>query len=94
MTSLITLSAYAGRVVVVILCVCVCVCVFICYHKVCYTSCLYVKNKVKVFIVAFTENASVKSSGIICQSLLLFSFPNELPMDNNGSFSIKLVCNL
>ena len=34
---------------------------------------------------AFAENASFKSSGVICQSPLPSSFPDELPMDKTDS---------
>ena len=47
--------------------------------------------------MAFAENASFKHSDVICQSPLLSSLPDKLPMDktdSDGFFSIvtKLVC--
>ena len=35
--------------------------------------------------VAFAENASFRSSGVICQSPLPSSLPDELPMDRTDS---------
>ena len=43
--------------------------------------------------MALAENASFKSSGVICQSPLLSLHPDELPMDrrdSDGFFSTKL----
>ena len=43
----------------------------------------------------FAENALFKSSGIICQTQLPFSLPDELSMDkrdSDGFFSTRLVC--
>ena len=45
--------------------------------------------------MAFTENASFKSSGVICWSPLPSSLPDELSMDkrdSNGFFSTRMVC--
>ena len=58
---------------------------------------MYVKNKVSLWCfrrVALPKNALFKSSGIIFQSPLLSSLPDELPMDrrdSDGFFSTKLV---
>ena len=44
--------------------------------------------------MALAENASFNSFGIICQSPLFSSLPDELPMDrrdSDGFFSTKLV---
>ena len=47
--------------------------------------------------VAFAENASFKSSGVICQLSLPFSTPDEHPMDRtecNRFFSMQIVCTI
>ena len=62
------------RVTVVVLCVCVCVCLSVCYHASSYIARLYVSSEVSYGClwrfqdfsrVAFAENASFKSSGVI-----------------------------
>ena len=86
------------RVMVVLLCVSMCVYVYVCvcYHEICYIPCLYRKLGVIGFCrVAFTENTSFKSFGVICKSPLLSSLPDKLPMDRRDSddfFSMRRVC--
>jgi hypothetical protein len=91
------------RVTVVVLAVCVCVCLSVTTKSAAY---LISKSKTKfyrVFLwcfqgfcrVALAENASFKSSGVICCPPPPFSLPGELSMDNGDSndfFSTRGVC--
>ena len=88
---------------VVVLCVCQFVCVsvttksatYLAYAlKIRYHRVLYGVFKVYVVCMALAKNVSFKNSGIICQSPLLFSLPDEFPRDrrdSDGFVSTKLV---
>ena len=90
------------RVTVVVLSMCMCVCLSVTTKSATYLVYTLKTRCQRIFMVfsricrvAFTENASLKSYGVIYQSLPPSSLPNDVSMDKrncNKFFSTRRVC--